>query len=552
MLSDKAYNQRRQNSFMPFTPVSHGMLQRKCACGTHTMGSECESCRKNNLSLQRKAPDSRLSTQHPDVVPPIVHEVLRSTGHPLDLATRDFFEPRFGRDFSQVRVHTGDEASRSAEAVDALAYTVGNNVVFGRGQYRPDTAVGCRLLAHELTHTEQQGEGIHTSLQVGELDDQLEREADRMAEAALRSPELDATGATHTVGHEGDTNGVLQRTPAPPSYGGVTGVQDLSKIRIDAVPDFLASGLTAPRVVNVHVADPAVVHITWMLYDPNDQMMSGSYSTRPGFPDSTSRPFTLQPSHFSGTGFIEGKYLLRCAGLNASHQPVVYADRDFNVLRTDLTTGTALPTTYGELTFTRYAKTDASPPANPRYSIDVELRFLPSTTVTCSEVGFIQSMQTIDNQGRSQQNTVNSEQDARKTPLAWSIDRLAGGPTPFYGTERGANGAITIPASKGALGSGGPTPAAARLVDQPSWNRLNNAKFESCAICRSGGNRGQVYGCATWGYTANASGQVTLMPRGFRQMPSDQFEEARAAWNTWRSSVPAATRPEEAPSLTRP
>lgn len=544
--------QTNLKSVPSFISAPSGFLQHKCACGNHTIGGECESCGKKNLSLQRKTQDTGLNLHHSDAVPPIVHEVLRSSGQPLDSRTRAFMEPRFGQDFSQVRVHTGDEATRSAEAVDALAYTVGNNVVFGRGQYCPDTTAGRQLLAHELTHTEQQGTGIYTKLRIGDSDSHLEREADQIAEGVLQRVDTSTSRLGRLVSLEGNAVGVLQRTPAPPTYGGVTGVRDLSKIRIDAVPDFLESGLTAPRVVNVHVADPAVVHITWMLYDPNDQMMSGSYSTRPGFPDSTSRPFTLQPSHFSGTGFVAGKYLLRCAGLNASHQPVVYADRDFNVLRTDLTTGTALPTTYGELTFTRYAKTDASPPANPRYSIDVELRFLPSTTVTCSEVGFIQSMQTIDDQGRSQQNTINSEQDARKTPLAWSIDRLAGGPTPFYGTERGANGAITIPASKGALGSGGPTPAAARLVDQPSWNRLNNAKFESCAICRSGGNRGQVYGCATWGYTANASGQVTLMPRGFRQMPSDQFEEARAAWNTWRSSVPTATRPEEAPSLTRP
>src|SRR4029450_1112460 len=88
-----------------------------------------------------------------------------------------------------------------------------------------------------------------------------------------------------TVSHPAP--GTVQRTPAPPSYGGVTGVRDLARIRIDAVPDFLASSLTAPRDVNVHISDPNVVHITWMFYDPNDQMMSGSFSTLPGHPTST-------------------------------------------------------------------------------------------------------------------------------------------------------------------------------------------------------------------------------------------------------------------------
>jgi hypothetical protein len=239
-------------------------------------------------------------------------------------------------------------------------------------------------------------------------------------------------------------------------------------------------------------------------------------------------------------------------GLDARHEPVVYADRHFNVLQADLTTGTALSTTYGDLTFTQYDKTDANPPVDPNYYINVELRFLPNNQVTCSSVGFIQSVQTIDDQGRSQQNTVNAEQDARQTPLAWSIDRLGGGPTPFYGTTRNSRGTVTMPAGKGRFGAGGSTPSVASLIDTPSWNHINNAKFESCAICRTGANRGQVYGCATWGYTANSSGVVTLMPRGFRPMPSDIFEEARAAWNTWRTTLPTTDQREEAPALRRP
>lgn len=88
--------------------------------------------------------------------PPIVHEVLRSPGQPLDPATRAFMEPRFGHDFGTIRVHSGGLAGESARAANALAYTVGRDVVFGTGQYAPQTQDGRRLLAHELAHTMQQ------------------------------------------------------------------------------------------------------------------------------------------------------------------------------------------------------------------------------------------------------------------------------------------------------------------------------------------------------------------------------------------------------------
>jgi hypothetical protein len=90
--------------------------------------------------------------------PPIVNEVLHSPGQPLDKSTRDFMEPRFGQDFSGVRVHTDAKAAESARAVNAKAYTAGNNMVFGAGEYAPGTHEGQRLLGHELTHVVQQGQ----------------------------------------------------------------------------------------------------------------------------------------------------------------------------------------------------------------------------------------------------------------------------------------------------------------------------------------------------------------------------------------------------------
>ncbi|MEW5959506.1 MAG: DUF4157 domain-containing protein, partial [Chloroflexota bacterium] len=102
-----------------------------------------------NRQLQGQEADS-------SAVPPVVHEVLRSPGRPLDPATREFMEPRFGHDFSRVRVHTDAKAAESAEAVDSLAFTIGQDVVFNEGHYAPATAVGRQLLAHELAHVVQQ------------------------------------------------------------------------------------------------------------------------------------------------------------------------------------------------------------------------------------------------------------------------------------------------------------------------------------------------------------------------------------------------------------
>jgi hypothetical protein len=88
--------------------------------------------------------------------PPIVSEVLNSSGQPLDAQTRAYLEPRFGHDFSRVRIHTDVRAAESARAVNALAYTLGHSVVFGAGQFQPATNGGRRLIAHELTHVVQQ------------------------------------------------------------------------------------------------------------------------------------------------------------------------------------------------------------------------------------------------------------------------------------------------------------------------------------------------------------------------------------------------------------
>lgn len=153
-MSRRTKRQMQETTTAASKPIRRVALQRKCACGKHTAaGGECAECRsKLEGMIQRAA----VSTAPANSVPPIVHDVLGSSGQPLDTAIRAFMEPRFGHDFSQVRVHADAKAAESAQAVNALAYTVGRDVVFGVRQYAPGTNEGKRLLAHELTHVVQQ------------------------------------------------------------------------------------------------------------------------------------------------------------------------------------------------------------------------------------------------------------------------------------------------------------------------------------------------------------------------------------------------------------
>jgi hypothetical protein len=115
---------------------------------------KCADCQQEDENTLRAKP-----IQSPKLggeVPPIVHNVLRAPGQPLNGKTRALFEPRFRRGFAGVRVHADAEAARSADAVGAMAYTVGSHIVFGSGRFAPGAESGKRLLAHELAHVVQQ------------------------------------------------------------------------------------------------------------------------------------------------------------------------------------------------------------------------------------------------------------------------------------------------------------------------------------------------------------------------------------------------------------
>ncbi len=191
-----------------FSPVQAGLLQRKCACGNHAMaGSECEECAKKKAGVQRKLAigasndsleqeadrvadqvmavplNSKVNVIPPriqrftgqtsessDIVPPSVDRILASAGRPLEPDLRQDMEHSFGHDFSQVRVHSGAAAEQSAREINAHAYAYEHNIVFGTNQFSPGTHEGRHLLAHELTHVVQQGDGISKKMIQGSWD----------------------------------------------------------------------------------------------------------------------------------------------------------------------------------------------------------------------------------------------------------------------------------------------------------------------------------------------------------------------------------------------
>lgn len=193
-MSAQIQTQAKAQTKSGFTPVSTSLLQRKCACGNHTMGGQCAVCGKQKrLGLQAKLKISepgdsyeqeadRIAAQlmatparpasgdaplriqrysgqangQMGMAPASVDHVLASPGEPLEPALRQDMEQHFSYDFSGVRVHLGEVAAQSARDVSAHAYTVGRHIVFGAGRYASDTNDGRRLLAHELVHVVQQ------------------------------------------------------------------------------------------------------------------------------------------------------------------------------------------------------------------------------------------------------------------------------------------------------------------------------------------------------------------------------------------------------------
>ncbi|HTA28690.1 MAG TPA: DUF4157 domain-containing protein [Bacteroidia bacterium] len=142
-MADKVMRMNIPSNNDLFFKPANPFIQRKCA-----------ACAEEDKQLHRKensASEVQGNTELDNYV-----SSLNSSGQSLPESSRQFFEPRFGQDFSNVKVHTDSVAAKSAQSINALAYTTGNNIVFNSGQYSPNSESGQKLMAHELTHVVQQ------------------------------------------------------------------------------------------------------------------------------------------------------------------------------------------------------------------------------------------------------------------------------------------------------------------------------------------------------------------------------------------------------------
>ena len=124
---------------------------------------QCGACAAEEEKVQRKTTDGEAN----EIAPEVERGLALGGGQPLSESTRSFFEPRFGHSFSKVRVHTGEAADRAAKSINARAFTRGNDIAFASGEHDFSSAAGRRLMAHELTHTLQQGAGVTNAVQRG-------------------------------------------------------------------------------------------------------------------------------------------------------------------------------------------------------------------------------------------------------------------------------------------------------------------------------------------------------------------------------------------------
>lgn len=204
-----------RESVEPGAPLGRGMTRTPKRKGTGEVRPSSTS-----TDLYRKEVEGngfqRCAASHDSEghIPPIVRDVLLSSGQPLDYSIRRFMEPRFGTELSDVRVHTDSRAAESARAVSAHAYSVGNDLVFATGKYDPRTASGRRLLAHELAHVVQQRAASEVGHGISHPGDTSEREADAAANAVV-SGRVASIGATRSAIVQRQPDAGSPQAPAP-------------------------------------------------------------------------------------------------------------------------------------------------------------------------------------------------------------------------------------------------------------------------------------------------------------------------------------------------
>ena len=245
-------------------------LQPKCARESAGSASRGTVVSEVGLKVNRQT-DPTMDQDTTD----IVEQVTRLPAGRLDEGDRAFMERRMGYDFSDVRIHTDGAAADSASGLGARAYTVGNDIVFGAGEFQPGAERYRRLLAHELTHVVQQGgrtSGRLDKLAVGPRHDHFEREADSVADAVMSQ----GFAGLNLEGLSEDERMLAQPMTVAPASNGPRVAPTAVGPRIRKTANFVAGTVHATRNAAVQIATGGPAGITKFLLNGHDVLTAAA------------------------------------------------------------------------------------------------------------------------------------------------------------------------------------------------------------------------------------------------------------------------------------
>jgi hypothetical protein len=488
------------------------------------------------------------------------------TGHPLDYSTRGLMESRFATNLSDVRVHTDGGAADSADALAANAYTTGRDIYFAAGKYAPASREGQHLLAHELTHTVQQASGA-------------------AGLAASRKDGIEVVGENDLLEsqarHTADTVAPVATQPGQPLETGIRRPmeqflqQPLDQVRVFSSPESRRAGesLGAFAVTvgqNIHLgtrgeelqgnqrkallAHEAVHTVQQRDIPPATQFGASTPEPQAGPEEQTaeglSRAFMLHEAGYTGAGLAIRDSIGMRPLASAGAQLARYA------------------TNFGE--FEDYKFNEVKNTGGTSVGVQLYLKFHPGNNVDAKKIGMTQAAEGKISGAQINTGFYGRRQATSGAGVGYFIDRLAGRPSPLYGTvgtvtagedatKLGSYAAPGITALNAAqvtasqltgmdYGGGsvfgyrymdgatlkGPIPA--EMHDAPNLPVTNSSEqvFETTALAFEGNMAGTYLGSVEWGWRRDAKGVFSTVPVSLKSqgVPTATFLTAASIWNT--------------------
>jgi hypothetical protein len=231
---------------MPESSVQETPLALSSAGAPNHAQRMCTDCddelgKKTGAAVRRK----EQTADAPPVTQSVAANIqsLRGGGSALPAATRAFFEPRFGADFSGVRVHTDERANATAKSISAKAFTLGNDIAFASGQYSPGSSEGQHLLAHELTHTVQQQGSGEIQRAPGDFLDDLGKDLESLGKGLSKEAEKRVRQELKALGALPGAGAVFSKSGCPKNFCNPYADVSLAKTNLMLAAPVLIAGI---------------------------------------------------------------------------------------------------------------------------------------------------------------------------------------------------------------------------------------------------------------------------------------------------------------------